>query len=45
MLYEVTVMSIRRVLSLALALMLAVTAAGALADEKYNMPYDHRTHP
>ena len=32
-------MSIRRVLSLALALMLAVTAAGALADGKYNMPY------
>lgn len=32
-------MSIRRVLSLALALLLAVTAAGALADEKYNMPY------
>jgi hypothetical protein len=32
-------MMIRRVLSLALALLLAVTAAGALAAERYNMPY------
>ena len=28
-----------RVLSLVLALLLAVTAAGALAAERYNMPY------